>query len=275
MLTLLHSRFTGAGPIATEALLMKKSLPPQMYNAMKTILDIAAQQNTRVWIDAEQQVVQDTIDAWTISLMREYNTNGRAILYNTMQAYLKSTPSRISQHLALAASEGWLLGIKLVRGAYIASEPRHLIHDTKAETDAAYNSIAEGLLTGNFPGIEGPGKPYVRVFLAGHNEESVQKACAIHRERVLAGKPVQELELGQLHGMADELSCRIIQAAREAETEGLAPRPFKCLAWGTNQECMQFLVRRAVENKGAVERTKDWKAGIKDELWRRFSGILG
>jgi hypothetical protein len=244
------------------------------------ICDVAAKQRTRVWIDAEQQVFQPSIDSWTINLMRRYNRNGKAQVFTTFQAYLKSTRTRIAQHLELALKEDWLLGIKLVRGAYIASEPRHLIHDTKAETDDNYNSIAQDLLSCCFPPAFSRGSPFplVQLFLASHNAQSVQKAHELHRSRVLSGLPTIPLEFGQLQGMADEVSCGLLQLCnRETGDKDLgpkvsvqvAPKAFKCLAWGSTGECMQFLVRRAVENRGSMDRAGEWAEGLKKELGRR------
>jgi proline dehydrogenase len=273
-------RFTGAGPMVTEALAMGLPPPPRFWQSILEICDVAANQDTRVWIDAEQQIFQPTIDAWTTDLMRRYNRNGKAQVYTTFQAYLKSTRTRIAQHLELAKKEDWLLGIKLVRGAYIASEHRHLIHDTKAETDDAYNSIAQDLLTQSFPpSITTKSHfPRVNLFLAGHNADSVQKAYNLHRSRVLAGLPTIPLEFGQLQGMADEVSCGLLQLCRQEtatkDSVRVAPKAFKCLAWGSTGECMQFLVRRAVENRGSMDRTGEWAVGLRRELWRRMKTAL-
>lgn len=218
--------------------------------------------------------------------MRRYNRQGVTRVYTTFQAYLKSTPSRIAQHLELAKKEDWILGIKLVRGAYIASEPRHLIHDNKAATDNAYNSIVQNLLMRTFPGIPANAFPQVQLMLASHNKYSVQKAYCLHRSRVLAGEPTIELEFGQLQGMADEVSCGLLKlcygegTGREVAgvdpnlVEAVTPKAYKCLAWGSTQECMQFLVRRAIENRGSMERTYEWVLGLRKELWRRMRGTI-
>lgn len=49
------------------------------------------------------------------------------------------------------------------------------------------------------------------------------------------------------------------------------PGVFKYLAWGTAEECLHYLLRRAVENKGAAQRTKDMAMALRGELWRRLS----
>jgi proline dehydrogenase len=248
---------------------MGNSPPPTFWGVIQEICGEAIKHNIRIWIDAEQQIFQSTIDTWTTSLMRTYNHDGQAHIYTTFQAYLKSTPARISQHLALASAENWVLGIKLVRGAYIASEPRYLIHDTKAETDAAYNSIVHVLLNQCDPASGLRTLAKIQLFLASHNEESVRKAYALQRARVLAGEPVIKLEFGQLQGMSDEVSCRLLRLCQEESEEELRPKAFKCLNWGSTQECMQFLIRRAIENRGAMERTRVWADGLRMELWRR------
>ena len=265
---------------------MGQTPPPNLWRSILQICDTATKQNTRVWIDAEQQIFQPTIDAWTVDLMRHYNRHGAARVYTTFQAYLKSTPTRIAQHLELAKKEDWVLGIKLVRGAYIASEPRHLIHDTKADTDNAYNSIVQSLLTRTFPDISNDDFPQVQLMLASHNKESVQKAYSLHRSRILAGEPTIELEFGQLQGMADEVSCGLLKLCKiegaNAEmaqldpmiTKAVTPKAYKCLAWGSTQECMQFLVRRAIENRGSMDRTNEWVAGLRRELWRRMRRVM-
>jgi proline dehydrogenase len=253
----------------------RKPPPPSLEQVLLAIIDAAAAQNTRVWIDAEQTTIQPGIDSWTIDLMRRYNRNGRNRVYTTFQAYLKSTPSRIAQHLELAAKENWILGIKLVRGAYIASEPRQLIHDTKEETDKAYNFVVENLLSKTFPGIKPEEMPQVSLMLASHNEESAMRGYELWRSRILSGKPTIDVEFAQLQGMSDELSCRLVQLGRvKGGEQGSSaadpvPRAYKYLLWGTTQECMLYLMRRAVENKGAIERTRYWRTGLGKELWRR------
>jgi len=253
-----------------------------MQLALKEICDLANLQDTRIWIDAEQQIFQDAIDAWTLDLMRQYNRSGRAMIYNTFQAYLKRTPENLASHLRLAQREGWALGIKLVRGAYIASERRELIHDTIDDTHAVYNGIAADLINQSFPGLDkAKAYPVTQLMLAGHNAESVEAGYALQKRRVEAGQPTILLEFGQLQGMADEISCELLQLGRtvregnkHAQNSSLAPRAYKCLAWGSTQECLAFLLRRAVENRDAVARTKTWVAAFRRELWRRTKKMV-
>jgi proline dehydrogenase len=86
-----------------------------------------------------------------------------------------------------------------------------------------------------------------------------------------------KLEFGQLQGMADEVSCGLVElrhqmsaGKRSTSKEDFSPKAFKCLSWGMTHECMIFLFRRAIENGDAIERTRYWVASLKQELWRRM-----
>ncbi|KAA8650311.1 hypothetical protein EYZ11_001345 [Aspergillus tanneri] len=276
-------KFTGAGPAAVEALSRGDTVPPPLVKqAITELCEATAAQHSRLWIDAEQQVFQPTIDAWAIDLMRQFNRGGAIVVLNTIQAYLKSSAENVHRHLCLAGREGWSLGIKLVRGAYIAHDIRSRIHDTKADTDRNYNHIVESLLTRRFPLTDShdtPAFPDTRLFVATHNAESVRRASNLLRYRVLNGLPTIPVEVGQLQGMADEVSCGLVA---QNQTEGVLPAEgksaasdpvpgvFKCLAWGTTEECLHFLLRRAVENQSAMERTRDTAAALREEAWRRI-----
>ena len=113
--------------------------------------------------------------------------------------------------------------------------------------------------------------------LAGHNLLSVRKVQAIQESQAEKGEEQIDLVYAQLQGMADEVSCELVQSALEAEAEGEAnvPRAYKYLAWGTTSECMKYLYRRAQENKDAVQRTRDGRDAMAVELVRRLKGIFG
>jgi hypothetical protein len=280
-------KFTGAGRQALYCL--SQRLPPSaaLATAIDSICDLAASRGVRLLFDAEQHAVQAGIDDWTLDYMRRYNRQG-AVIYGTYQAYLKSTPATLSQHLAIAAREGFTLGVKLVRGAYLGSDPRHLIHDTKADTDSAYDGIVEALLRGSWkapltrPTGDDAAFPKASLVLASHNRESVLKAKAILDD----GEGAIEVAFAQLQGMADEVSCELIASPRlESGQDGNAHekrplsnshlRAYKYLVWGSTGECMKYLLRRARENRDAVQRTRSGRDAMRAELWRRLRTVLG
>ncbi|KAH8879810.1 FAD-linked oxidoreductase [Thozetella sp. PMI_491] len=271
-------KLTGAGPIAIDAMRARQPMPKAIRDAMDEICLETRKQGSRLWVDAEQQILQHGLDEWVIELMRKHNQDGKALVYNTIQGYLKGAPANVERHLTLASQEGWAVGLKLCRGAYIEHEERSLIHDTKEDTDRCYDSITEMLISQRMP--EGHGNlqfPVCALFLATHNAESAEKAIAAYRRRNLAGLPNIALECGQLQGMADELSCALLDsydnAAQNASGKA-APSAgvFKYLTWGSVTECMGYLHRRAIENRGAVERTQHMATALRQELRRRILG---
>lgn len=278
-------KFTGAGSTVTKALADGADPPQEFLDSIDAICQQAASQNSLVWVDAEQQVFQPTIDTWAIGMMRRYNRNGEILVLNTIQAYLKSSRENLSAQLRLAQAEGWGLGIKLVRGAYIGSDPRNLIHDTKADTDDCFNSIVRNLLSKSFPGFHEEDFPDVRLFIASHNADSVRMASELENDLTSSGKLKQPISFGMLQGMADDVGCELLEENDCAKQSSLHPlgneaiqmkahKVYKYLAWGTVQECMQYLVRRAVENQGATDKLKGNGSGMRDELFRRVRGVF-
>ncbi|KAI1768145.1 proline dehydrogenase [Hypoxylon sp. FL1150] len=289
-------KFSGAGRQALYALKNRLPPPKHLRAAIDEICETAADRDVPLLFDAEQMAVQAGIDDWTLAYQRRYNakTPGHAIIYGTYQAYLKSTPATLGAHLAAATEEGFTLGVKLVRGAYLGADPRHIIHDTKADTDAAYNGIAASLICrrwgavlqappsskkGKEEGKEAEKLPFPRVsiLLGSHNLESVRWARAI-RDSSEADRST-ELAIAQLQGMADEVSCELVYAAKQKEgyvrEKGDVPKAYKYIVWGTTGECMKYLLRRAHENKDAVARTRSGRDAMWNEVRRRVRGYFG
>jgi hypothetical protein len=261
--------------------------PAAFSSAMHEICAYAQSKGARIWIDAEQQAVQTAIDIWTIDLMREWNRGPSPVIYNTIQAYLKASRPKLEHQLRLARDEGWTLAIKLVRGAYMSHDQRDRIHDTKADTDASYEGIVHDMLTGTVPGFTPTTFPRVAFLLAGHNSQTIRKALTLAQNLARDGKLQVRPEFAQLQGMADDIGCEIAQVGEQMrslqEQQGggpaadkiYVPRVYKCLTWGSLTECMQYLVRRAVENSGATERIGESRVGFSNELRRRIWAKVG
>ncbi|OJD12199.1 hypothetical protein AJ78_07158 [Emergomyces pasteurianus Ep9510] len=304
-------KFTGAGKGSVQQLLRRSAPSPALRNAIIEICERAKSRKVRLLIDAEQQAVQPAIDDWTLDFQRMYNKrpDQQALVYGTYQAYLRSTPATLSRHLAIAQAEGFVLGVKLVRGAYLGTEPRHLIWDTKVETDNTYDGIAESLIKRAYGDVLKPDYssststststntstgqsdrqqqqhhhpfPKVNLVLASHNRVSVERAKTLRNEQLrTTGSTQIDLAYGQLSGMADDISCELVQSgktAREQQAEGLmveveAPKAYKYLVWGTVSECTLYLLRRAQENRDAASRTEDTRTAMAKELRRRLVG---
>ncbi|KAL3951727.1 hypothetical protein ACCO45_013444 [Purpureocillium lilacinum] len=264
-------KITGAGPLVTDALAAGEPLPQQMLDALDEISARCKAQQARILIDAESQLYQFGILEVGLDLMRKYNRDGHAVIYNTYQAYLKSTPAAPGG----GARGDFTLGLKLVRGAYLATDKRSLIHDTKQDTDAAYDAIALGALRQDLFGFGGVEKheearrpfPSVNLFLASHNKESVVAAHELHRQRSEQGLPTVPVGFAQLQGMSDALSFGLLRL-------GGAPEVYKCTTWGSLAECLGYLARRASENRDAASRTSDEFAALRAEARRRVGRLL-
>lgn len=279
--------------MGTDALrLLQKEAPPSSFmdSCIQKVCDLAITRGVRLLVDAEEQAVQPGIEAWIMKYQKYCNsqTPDRAIFYGTYQAYLRSTPATLARHLETARREGYTLGVKIVRGAYLKTEPRELIWAEKEETDRCYDEVVEALLARKYnsmlqpPTKEMPTElPPVNVIIATHNRESVRKAHAIQVQQALKGEDYGvDLSYAQLQGMADEVSLELLEGFESAELDvGAAPTAtphvFKLLTWGSVKECMGFLLRRAIENTEAVGRTKDSQLAMFSELKRRCRKMLG
>ncbi|MCJ1350182.1 MAG: proline dehydrogenase [Icmadophila ericetorum] len=283
-------KFTGAGAKAIDLLLNNQPPDPVLETAIVEICELAKQRTVKLFFDAEQSTVQTGIDSWTVEFQKRYNKAipGQALVYGTYQAYMRKTPMILAKHLATAEKDGFTLGVKLVRGAYLSCDTRSLFWSKKEETDAAYDSITESLIRREYGEILQPveGKqdskfPQVNLVIASHNLTSVEKGMAVRNVQAMRGEEKIDLVYGQLQGMADDVTCELINAGREAEKVAKEagggkvleiPRAYKYLVWGTVSECLQYLIRRAEENREAITRAGESVVAMRKELKRRVFG---
>ena len=271
-----------------KRLIEKQPMDEMLRDVMTEICNLAKARRVGLLFDAEQHAVQDGIDQWTLDFQRRYNTDEskRAIVYGTYQTYLRSTPETLMRHLAIAEKEGFTLGVKLVRGAYMNSDSRDLFWPTKEDTDTTYDGIAEALIWRRWndtlkPRAQGPGTlpkfPNVSLVLASHNSNTVRKAMAMRQEQARHGSKAVDMAYAQLLGMADEVSCELIMASRNEEqgcpsrkNKAKEPKVYKYIVWGTVGQCLKYLSRRAEENKDAVLRAAESRKALRKELLRRI-----
>lgn len=275
-------KWSGLGRQALHLLQNQQDATPEMWEAITAACDAAAAKGVSLLPGAEEEVTNPGLEKWTLALQKKYNTleRGHAVVYTTYQCYLKSINSRLAQHLETASKGGYIAGVKLVRGAYLTSEPKHLTFDTKEGTDAQYDACAEAVVKQQWTDkvvAPTPGTPFppVSIVLATHNLASVQKAKKIRASQMLATDPesLPRLTYAQLQGMADEISQSLVQdPTMKADSKA---KVVKCMTWGTTTECLNFLLRRASENKEAALRTEDTRKAMGAELWRRCKGAFG
>jgi len=237
--------------------------------------------------------------------MKTFNRGKQATILNTYQMYLKSGIAKLQSHLDHSVQNKYILGVKMVRGAFISTEPsRFLLHNTKEDTDTAYNEAVKLLIKGRGTGTLGEtmscnasssasshDRWAVDVMLATHNANSAREALRLYQELVESGMSkrapnigLQSLTFAQLKGMADELSFELTSKIEDMRTtkqhnQGTVAcnddrypsiGVYKYSVWGTLQECLLYMLRRAEENKDAVERTKETAVMTAKELLHRL-----
>lgn len=273
-------KFTGAGRQALQHLKANIPCASKFEDAVHEICERAQKRGVSLLFDAEQAALQDGIDRWTMYFSKIYNKGEKALVYGTYQAYAKRTPKVLAEHLNIARENDFVLGVKLVRGAYLGSDPRELFWPTIEGTHKCYNEIAASLLKRQYGEMvqpvdpTQPAFPRVNVVLASHNAESVQKVRQLRDEQAQTGQERVRLAYGQLMGMADNVSCELVHAAKQSAAAGGVrrdvPQAFKYLVWGKMSECMKYLLRRAQENRDAVSRTVDARKALGKEVARRM-----
>lgn len=253
-----------------------------MWAAITEACDAAAAKGVCLLPGAEEEATNKGLEKWTLALQQKYNTHayGRALIYTTYQCYLRAIPARIASHLERASKQGYIAGVKLVRGAYLNSEAPGTCFATKADTDACYDACAATVLRQQWSDAIAPSDPAtpfptVNIVLATHNLHTIQTAKSIRASQMLAADPatLPRLTYAQLQGMADEISQSLVQdPTMKADANASV---VKLLAWGTMTECLNFLIRRAAENKEAAFRTDDTRRAMGAELWRRMKRVVG
>ncbi|PHJ25037.1 proline dehydrogenase [Cystoisospora suis] len=238
----------------------------------------------RILVDAEHTRLQPFIRAVTIEAMKRFNTEGRSLVYNTYQAYLKSTQSQLETDLELTRRLGVTLAVKLVRGAYMdferkaAEKQGHAspVHDCIEDTHRCYDSCAHLLLTN----ID-----RTAVFLGTHNAESLRKAaemlfdiCEKRNNAVtdqgstpssalsssaddIVTPAALPVSFGQLLGMGDHLTYTL---------SSMGLKVYKYVPYGPVQVTIPYLLRRAQENVGMMGGAGRELRFVFDEVKRRL-----
>lgn len=161
----------------------------------------------------------------------------------TWQLYLRDSATDLAKDLERAKKEGYKLGLKLVRGAYIHSEPsRSVVHASKSDTDANYNQVMTKVINDLLE--KGKESYYGHLVVASHNYESQMLATKLLKgANGSVGK--SNVVLGQLLGMSDNVTHDLI-------TNYGAKNIIKYVPWGPPVETKDYLLRRLQENGDAV-----------------------
>ena len=208
-------------------------------NALKRLDAIcyhASKKNVSIFIDAEESWIQDAIDHLVWLMMRRYNKQ-RVVVYNTYQYYRHDRLHFLTESYDRAQQEGFLLGAKLVRGAYMEKERARAIklnyatpiNADKAATDDLYNTALRFCIDH---------LDTMAVCNASHNAESALLQVELMDKKGLPRDHPNTL-FSQLYGMSDNLTFNLAKAGF---------RVAKYLPYGQVKEVIPYLIRRAQEN---------------------------
>ena len=262
---------TKVSGLASNALLEKvqrgESLSTQeeenYRNVVKRVESIAFtafEKGVSIFFDAEETWIQEPIDQMVNQMMRKYNKE-RVVVYNTYQMYRTDRLKYLMRTAAEAESEGWMLGAKIVRGAYMEKERERAatkgypspIHPDKRSTDEDYNRAVRFL-------VDNHGR--IASCNASHNAESnMLMAKMIDDKGIPRNHP--HLLFSQLYGMSDNITFNLANAGYNAA---------KYVPYGKVEEVIPYLIRRAEENTSVTgEMSRELSLVDREIRRRRFS----
>ena len=223
------------------------------------ICQCGQEKNISILVDAEESWMQNAADDLLLELMRQYNTD-EVVVYNTIQAYRWDRLAYLKKLNHKAKKEGFKLGFKLVRGAYMEKErerAKRLNYNspiclTKSATDDQFNNCLKYILKN---------LDHTAVFLGTHNEYSTHLALKLMHELKIEIDD-SRIWFGQLFGMSDHISYNLAKANYNIA---------KYLPYGPVRDVMPYLIRRAEENTSVAGQTNRELSLIKQEKKRRKS----
>lgn len=224
---------------------------------MYDICEKAAEKNIGVLIDAEESWIQDPIDRLSVEMMEIFNRD-KCVVFNTIQLYRHDRMSFLKMYHNIAKQRGFVLGVKIVRGAYMEKERTRAaqmrypspIQQDKSFTDGDFNSAVEYCIDN----IE-----EIATVIATHNEYS-----NLHAAELLDAKGIphnhKHIHFSQLYGMSDNITFNLAKAGYSVS---------KYLPFGPIRDVIPYLMRRAQENSSINGQTSRELLLIKSELKRR------
>ncbi|NLR57232.1 proline dehydrogenase [Chitinophaga polysaccharea] len=224
---------------------------------VRAIAEAGAKHNVAILIDAEESWIQGPVDELTDEMMALFNKD-KVIIYNTFQMYCHDRYAFLQVSLAKAQEKGYLLGAKLVRGAYMEKENKRAaennyptpIQPSKAATDKDYDAAVKFC-------IDNIDK--LAVFIGTHNENSCMLAARMLDQKGIPHNH-SHVSFSQLLGMSDNITFNLAHAGYNVT---------KYLPYGPVKDVMPYLLRRAQENTSIAGQMGRELGLIRKEMKRR------
>ena len=220
---------------------------------------LAKEKDVEILIDAEESWMQDAVDDLCEDMMRKYNTT-IPIVYNTLQLYRWDRLDYLKALHERAQNDGFSIGVKIVRGAYMEKERERAeekgyaspICATKEATDVNFDETLEYILRN---------LNVISLFIGTHNEQSCYLAINLMKELNI-DKTDNRVWFGQLYGMSDHISFNLAAVSYNVA---------KYVPFGPVKDVMPYLIRRAEENTSVAGQTSRELMLLKKERKRRKS----
>jgi len=217
----------------------------------------AFEKNIPIMIDAEDTYIQGFIDQVVMDMMRKYNTK-RTIVFNTYQMYRHDRIGILNADIKAARDEGFFLGAKFVRGAYMERERARAakmgyqdpIQSEKESTDRDYNLALK---------ISMENLDVVSIFNGTHNEYSSKYLAELMIEHKVDPAD-KRIWFSQLYGMSEHISFVLAAAGFNVA---------KYVPYGPVRFVLPYLLRRVEENTSVKGQTGRELSLIKKERQRR------
>lgn len=229
----------------------------RVENRLDKICEKASEKNVGVLVDAEETWIQHPVDALVNSMMAKYN-KGKIIVYNTAQLYRHDRLQFIKDCNEFAKQNGFRLGMKLVRGAYMEKERARAeemnypspINPTKPATDKEFNDAVTYCLNP---------ENNMSTLIGSHNEESNLLGVQLMEKWGIPFNS-ENVHFSQLYGMSDNITFNLAKAGCNVS---------KYLPFGPINDVIPYLMRRAQENSSVSGQTGRELSLIKKEMKRR------
>lgn len=229
----------------------------RVKNRCEKICKTAFDKQVPVMIDAEETWIQDTIDALALAMMTKFNKD-RIIVYNTYQMYRHDKLADLKADYLIAKETGFILGVKMVRGAYMEKERKRAeemgypspIQPDKISSDRDYDESLRFCIQH----ID-----QIAIVCGTHNEESSRLLTQLIDEKGISHNH-PHVYFAQLLGMSDNLSFNLSDAGYNVA---------KYVPYGPIKAVMPYLFRRAQENTSVAGQTGRELGLISKEKARR------
>jgi proline dehydrogenase len=221
------------------------------------VCQAAYDNDTKLLIDAEETWMQDAADNLAEDMMRKFNKE-KAIIFNTLQCYRWDRLSYAKAIHDRAQKDGFKVGFKTVRGAYMEKEnsrakkkgyPTPICEDKEA-TDVNFNAV----MCFCIDKID-----QISQFIGTHNEVSTYMALQLMSQKEISLSD-DRIWFGQLYGMSDHISFNIGRINSNA---------IKLIPFGPINDVIPYLIRRAQENSSVQGQTSRELSLLREEKQRR------